>query len=428
MFQRMEIRQATTAGVLRLVIEWLFCCALFALPWINAFRASTFLLIGIGCLCIVGGLLHVEYRSYVKQPVFILLTCYYIMQAIAFFCYPDILNNAAISEKASLIAIPFLLYVLINNYEKVFTIGTTAFILGNVVAALICFVAAIGKYMQAHDSSLFFYHTYASSTGLGAIYFSLYILVALGYLISGRHVFGKWITIVLGLFLYSTLLLLSSKTAIFTGSVLLSAILIMRLNNSAQKLTLMIMAGAVFITLFTTTNPIEKRYVAIAQNEGTAVFNRNDYSGFRFNGLNLRVVFWRLGFELIKEKHAILLGDGGQHYHEDFVKKMEHDHLYLGNGTSADLGYQTYNMHNQYMEAYVQYGLLGISLLILLLAVILYTAVYYRHTMLIYLTILFAAIFFTESAWETQAGILLFTITISGEWIQLQKKLRWKEI
>lgn len=428
MLQRMEIRQAAIAGALRFVIVWLFCCALFALPWINVFRVSTFLLIGTGCLCIVGGLFHINYGSYLKQPFFILLAGYYLMQVIAFLWHPDPLNNAALTEKASLVAIPFLLYVLISNYERAFTLGTTAFIIGNVVAAIVCIAVAATKYMQTRDSSLFFYHTYASPTGLGAIYFSLYILVALGYLIAGKHSFGKVITISLGILLYGTLLLLSSKTAIVTGSALLSAILIMKLKSNTQKLLLLSTGIGLFIALFTTTNPIEKRYAAIAQNESASVFKRDSYSGFIFNGLNLRVVFWRLGFELINEKHALLLGDGGQHYHDDFIKKMERDHLYLGNGTPADLGYQTYNMHNQYMEAYIQYGLVGFSLLLLLITGILYTAIYYRHTLLIYLTILFAAIFFTESAWETQAGILLFTITISGEWIQLQKKLRWKEI
>src|SRR6185437_4739329 len=96
--------------------------------------------------------------------------------------------------------------------------------------------------------------------------------------------------------------------------------------------------------------------------------------------------------------------------------------VYSGNINSDDTGYQNYNMHNQYMESYLQFGAAGVLLLIAILFCIIYYSIRFENMYMLYTALLFSIAFITESVLETQSGILLFTIIISGEWTRLQKK------
>jgi len=428
MFQSMEIRRKTEASALHRVIESIFFCTLFALPWINLIRVSTFLLLLTGCMVLFTGLLNTDYSVYRKQFVFGIWAVYFLLQVIAFFRYTGDYNSLAIQQKASLIAMPLLLYVLISNYEHVWRYGIMGFLFGNVIAALVCFIVAIIQYIHTHNAGVFFYHQYSKAIGLSAIYFSFYLLIALGYIVSDKSPFNRYWARILGTFLYLNLLLLSSKISIIIGSLLLLILLFRSIKSVVPKVAVIVAGVCIFITLFITANPIKKRFTDVNINSYSSVLTMNNFTDYHFDGLSLRLVFWRLGYGLMKEKGLWLIGDGGQHYHQDFSEKIKAYHLYAGNGTPSDTGYLSYNMHNQYMETYLQFGIVGLLLLLSFLLYVLAQAIYYKRVILIYTIILFTLVFLTESVLETQSGILLFTIIISGEWILLQKKKHGKEM
>ncbi len=79
-------------------------------------------------------------------------------------------------------------------------------------------------------------------------------------------------------------------------------------------------------------------------------------------------------------------------------------------------------MNNQYMESYVQFGIAGVAVLMMILLYVIYGGLYYRDDTLVFAAVLFTLAFLTESVLEIQSGILLFVIIISGEWIYAKKQ------
>lgn len=422
MFQPMEIRRKIPASTLDRVIGWLFFCAMFALPWVNIARVTTFLFIGIALVLFLAGKLAVDYSFYRRQLLFVAFNCYYLLQLVIFYRYPGGTNGMEVEQKISLIAIPLLLYVLFTNDESNRHRSIAGFVSGNIVAAVCCMTAAITNYWYTHDTSMFFYHSYAHAIGMNAIYFSLYLLVSLGYIVlDGAALDGNWRKVA-GMFLYLNLLLLSSKMAVILGSLFLFILVFRSIEKRWQKLTLATGAVLIFILLAITVNPIEKRFAEIKVANYSQALKDNNFYNYDFDGLSLRLVLWRMGSELMNEKRTWLWGDRGKHYHDDLDEKMSQYRLYTGNSTLADRGYLDYNMHNQYMETYMQSGIIGLTILLFAIAYTLYRAISSKNAMLVYATVLFIVFFCTESVLETESGILLFTLILSGEWIQLQKK------
>ena len=154
----MEIWGEIPRSALRRVAEVLFFSAMFALPWINKMRVSTFLFFTLGGILFLGGAVFINYSWYKKQILFWLFLSYYAMQLFAFFIYHhDAYVYADIERKAAFIFIPFLLYVLTTNYRGIWQIGVKGFIYGNVTAAILCFIYAIVRYIISRNIEVFFY-------------------------------------------------------------------------------------------------------------------------------------------------------------------------------------------------------------------------------------------------------------------------------
>ncbi len=418
----MEVWREIRRGTLRGIVEKLFFCAMFALPWIYNIRAATFLFIATGGLLILSGDLRMDYSWYRKQALFLLFLAYYLFQVVALCFYPhDVFVHADLEKKASLIVIPLLLYVLLTTYKDAWKMGVAGFIYGNTFAALCCFIMAIARFAGSKNADVFFYHQYAHVTGLNAIYFSFYLLVTLGYIvINNTFILIRWLTNVVVVFLYLNLLLLSSKMMIVAGTLLLIASLLRSVKPRWQKMAILSGIACISVALASTGNPIRKRYADVNIHNYSLVFNTRDFTDYSFDGLSIRLALWRLGNELVNERHMWLFGAGGDRYQPSLNSKIKRYGLYSGDSARGDKGYQNYNMHNQYMESYLQFGIAGVVTLLSILTCVIYYATRSHNGMMIYTGILFSVAFLTESVLETQAGILLFTIIISGEWIQSQ--------
>jgi O-antigen ligase len=402
--------------------------SLFALPWINAIHLSTFLFLGLGVV-LVGGKRFSAFQKPRFSWIFILPAFYYMLQIGAFCFFPhDKGNIAAISQKASLIVIPVLFYFAAAQYSDTWKWAIRGLIWGVIFALACCLIFALFSWFGSHNPDVFFYHAYAKITGLNAIYLSLYILVALVYVVmdkedmiySGRK--SQWLTLSIVGFFVLNLILLSSKMMIVTGAILLVLFIPRLLRNKAGEIFAYIALALAGIGLMLINNPVSKRYRDIDWQNYKSVFRLNDFTNYSFDGLNLRLLLWRMGGELTKYNFGWLTGLGGEHYHTAMNEKIKQYHLYTGDATGQDTGYLNYNMHNQYMESFVQFGVTGSLALIAALLFLLYSSFHYHNDVLKYLVFIFIAIFASESVLETQAGILLFTITAGGEWIRLQQK------
>lgn len=399
--------------------------SLFALPWIEEFRLSTFLCLGL-CLMVLP---HKETSGrlarIIRLPLFWFFLAYFLLQLTAFCRFPAD-NHLSIEEKTSLVIAPVLLYILISTSINYWHTAVRGFVYGTIGATLWCFFTALAKWPHSPDTELFFYHRYSAALGMNAVYFSFYLLIALAYIIP--HALERPVTkykilsCIAAAFLYVNLLLLSSKLLIIAGSFLLLILIFRssesRINRGIASCTVI---GATLI-LFLTNNPVKRRYADININKYAAVLSEDNFKGFPFDGLSFRLLLWRMGHEAINENRQWLTGFHGGRYHLFLNKKILKYRLPEGKGIGRNGEYHYYNMNNQYMESYMQFGLAGVAVLIMILLYVIYGGLYYRDDTLVFAAVLFTMAFFTESVLEMQSGILLFAIIISGEWIYAKKQ------
>jgi hypothetical protein len=399
--------------------------ALFALPWINLIHLSTFLFIALGMALLCCGNMKMPYRQLFSQPWVWLFIAYYILNFAAYLRFPhDHFTRASVDQKASLIIIPLLFFILIYHYRNIWKIAISGFIAGCVFAALYCLGTALVHFRQSGNIDVFFYHTYSQAIGMNAIYLSLYLLISFIYVIrlgiSRFRAFSTewWLCTTLALFIYGNLLLLDSKMLIAIGSVYALIFSYQSFHGAVQKIAAYGFFGLCVVMLLAMNNPISKRYRDIQLNSYSAVLDKTDFTNFRFDGFNFRLIMWKLGLQAVQENHGRLAGLGGEHYHETLNNEIRSYKMYTGDGRPNDHGYLDYNLHNQYMESYVQFGLPGALILTAILAWLMVSTFRSGNIIAGLAMVLFALIFLTESGLETQSGILLFTIIISGEWIQ----------
>ncbi len=400
--------------------------SLFALPWIEEFRLSTFLWIGL-CLLVLP---HKEtprrLARIVRLPLFWLFLAYFLLQLIAFCRFPAD-NHLSIEEKISLVIAPVLLFILISDSIHYWHTAARGFVYGTIAATLWCLFSALAKWLHSPDPDLFFYHRYSAALGLNAVYFSFYLLIAIAYIIP--HVFQKPASAysryggMAALFLYVNLLLLSSKLLIVGGSCLL-LLLVFRSTKARiyRGMAFTIITGACLL-LFLTDNPIKNRYAAIDMNNPDAVLSGKDFKGFPFDGLSFRLLMWRMGNEAVNENRAWITGLQGGRYHLFLNEKIIKYRLPEGKGIGRHKDYVNYNMNNQYMESYMQFGIAGVVVLMGILLYLICSALYHHDDLLIFTTALFTLAFLTESVLEMQSGILPFVILLSGQWIYTKKLL-----
>ena len=297
--------------------------------------------------------------------------------------------------------------------------GVKAFIIGNFAASLWCIATAVARYL--HDASVqyFFYHQLSSAVRANAIYTSLYVVVSMLYLI---HFYTTGIWKMPRLFMFGSLfvfiislMLLSSKMIIVTGSLIIFIFLFSLSNKQVKKFTLISFAALISLIMLT-HNPVKKRFQDWNFKKTSEVLKKNDFSNFSFDGLDIRILLARLAFELTEENKTWIQGNGGPAYHTSVNKKMLAYGMFAGDEITKDTGYLNYDMHNQYLENFIQYGLVGLAILILILVTSFFQALRSKGLMLMSLTMLFFFSFLSESVLETQSGILLFTLIVFYEW------------
>lgn len=398
--------------------------AMLALPWINLVHITTFVFIVLSLLLVLSGDILQSYAPFVRQLWIWGFALYYIFCLAAYFINREILDRAALEQKASLLLIPLLFYIIIRSYKGIWRTAIAGFICGNIIAALYCLVTALAAYLRSGDISVFFYHAYSHPIGMNAIYFSLYLLVSIVYLIKeGLEKYIPysriwWICGIAVFFLSGNLLLLDSKMMIAVAGVLGILFAYRSFRYAAQRLVVYSLFALFAVSLLAMNNPISKRYRDINFRSYSTALSGTDFQMFAFDGFNFRLLLWRMGTEIVHDGKAQLFGMGGEHYHHALNDRIRKYKLYTGDNRANDNGYLDYNMHNQYMESYVQFGLAGVLVLLLTLAYLFIFSLRDGNSLLQLLLVIFSILYITESGLETQSGILLFTIIISGEWIQ----------
>ena len=241
----------------------------------------------------------------------------------------------------------------------------------------------LGNYLVYHDLSLFIEkHTtyYAMLVVLSALYFIWQILVS-----KNRRITN----ILLFIFSVFTLYMISNRISIVAMAVSSILLIISKLNKTKSLLYIFISIG--FSVLILNLPNYKKRF-------------NPDYLQ-NTNEVSLRKILWQSVLETAKHNN-IIFGTGSESKRDFLYQK------YLENGLK--IAYvEKYNAHNQYLEYLLDFGLVGVLLLLILLGSM--TIFFYKKTDFLALGILsvFVVFMLTESILERQTGIITFTFFIS---------------
>ncbi len=250
-------------------------------------------------------------------------------------------------------------------------------------------------------------------TGIHHAYFSLFYVPMVGFLIyqiENQKIQMLYGYLELGYILFFIILL---GSRIISGVILLYVIffLIKKIIISSKKQKLLVICSIVLVSYFVVkqTNFIGKfgRLSKIEWNIEKNIYNHQvfsfEYDEVNSNSLELRLIKWYCAIQILKEN--ILIGVGTGDFEIELVKK------YTKIDFKKGMAYR-YNTHNQFLEEFVKFGLIGGLFFIIFIIKIIIDAINSRNKYLLIVIISFSLFLVFESVFERQHGVILFTLFI----------------
>jgi O-antigen ligase len=319
--------------------------------------------------------------------------------------------------RSGLLLTPLAVYcsVYINNKTAKRLFLDFSIILG--IAALYCFVIVFFRYQRSGDFSLFFYHQLVSPLKQHAVYFSIFVFIALVYLLESirEKDFLVNAAVYIGLAVYLSIFLffLSSKLVIIFF-IFFSLYTFIRgfKNRGRQKiisLCLLVFAVLSVSLVLTTQNPVGKRFSELLNGDVTIVGQRQYSPADYLNGLQFRILQWKLVPEILNENKAWFTGVGAGDAQSFIDKKYIEKNLYTGDPVRKDHGFLGYNTHNQFLQALLENGVIGLLVFIFVCFGLIRIVWQRREPGSVFIIFLLIAYSLIESVFETQFGIIIMT-------------------
>jgi len=312
-----------------------------------------------------------------------------------------------LEKKLSLLVLPIFFGCAVRLTDEEVKKILACFVVGCVVALMICVVRGSLLWRETGDSSHFFYHALSQGVGMHAAYLSLYLLLSLVIvfnLFPGERFLqisrSKRILVILCvLWLLLGILLLASRMQQLILLMGMMGYVAYRLSGTyGWGISMVAGAGAMIVVLVALLAiPVNRERFKQAINYG------NNYSiSSQWGEMQMRPLMWTCAWQTIQANPwiGVGLGDG-----QDVLQACYEERKF---GTLTYLPDARYNAHNQAMETTIQLGVVGLLVLVISVAAPVVAALRDRN----YLYLLFMLIFFlsclTESMLQRQSGIVFF--------------------
>lgn len=300
--------------------------------------------------------------------------------------------------------IPVLYIAMPTLSKKVLLKVFYSFAVGLAVFAVFFISYAMVNYLANGNSEIFFYHQLVEvkplKLGLNAIYVSVMVAFSLLFVIFySKRKFLDW---VVSLILLLFLVLLSSKnvfvTTLFAGG--LGLFLSKKITLKRVLFLTVLISGLLSVVMF---SPLKDRINKELTSNVEEVLTQEKFNRvYPWTGTTIRLFQARIGYELLEENNLFLTGFGINASKKKIEEKQTFYNLYWG--------YNDYNFHNQYIQAFVELGVLGFIFILLLLTIIFKGYLYEKELIYLFFFILMAAVFITESYIWRQRGMIFFFI------------------
>jgi len=169
---------------------------------------------------------------------------------------------------------------------------------------------------------------------------------------------------------------------------------------------------AVMVTgslIFITKNPISERFDEIWSSDINIVRQEKFSPGYYFTGLQFRLLEWKIVTEILNENSSWLRGvssgDAQAFLNQQYISK----NMYTGKPGGNSHGFIGYNTHDEFLQTLLQTGIPGLIILLLICFSLVKLAWNQKNRGFSFIILILISYLFSESVFETQYGILLFT-------------------
>ena len=300
-----------------------------------------------------------------------------------------------------------------RQISKVFLMA----VVGTLISTIILFVSALIRYHETATITEFYYISLGN--GFHPTYLSMLTTLSLAIILDRKTLRKfitlyrplKYIVVVAVIWLVTFNILLASKAGVIVQLMVIALFavreFVSRRHINGIILMLLFTISVVSIpTVFTFT---ANRFDLLAE---SVVYTNGDDNLLHLNEAttNSRMNGWKASFDIIKQNPILGVGPG--------AIKGALNKAYISRG----LDYGNRNPHNQYLQTWLELGLPGIIMLLLLgVVAAIYAFKEKNYLYLAFLIIIFINMFF-ESILERRMGVMFFAFWNSLFWFyNLQK-------
>jgi O-antigen ligase len=301
-----------------------------------------------------------------------------------------------IETKAALVVIPLILASTDRLNRKHVYLIVMAFIVSCTALALYAFFIIFKEY-GALDNAAGLTEFIDIAIGLHHAYSGMYLVFAVAaalYLaLSGNYRFYSRIVLVLvAVVLYSFLVLLAARTAVFTSFFLFFLFVVYSLVVSKKKQNYLVAGLAcVAVLLIVLSLPNTKHKVE----------EFNKLKGVH-NPMTPRLIKWKCCFTILKEQNAWGIGVGTGDV-QDHLQQCYADEKFWGDRYLL-------NAHNEFLEEMVRHGFPGALLLLVSLLYPLWLSIKLNKKLYTVFLVVFIMSSLTESTLSRQKGVVFYAL------------------
>jgi O-antigen ligase len=322
-----------------------------------------------------------------------------------------------LERQLPLLLIPLSFVLMPELQKKTYKFVCYVFAVALSVLASFFMINALVIYGQTGDSSVFFYHNLISPMDLNAIYMSVMTSLSLLYLIFySKKKFIDWL--LSGILLLFLILLSSKNLIVLTGLTIVIGLIIVKRKDLKSILlggALVLLTGLVIFL-----SPLKQRMNQELTSNVKEVLTCQEFNKvYPWTGTTIRLFQARIAYELLNEYDSFLLGFGINASKEKIIEKQDHYNLFYG--------YNEYNFHNQYIQSAVELGIVGLISTLIILFSIFKGYIKGRELMELFLFLIMASVFITETYIWRQRGLYHFLI-LYGLLIKIRPALSKRSI
>ncbi len=319
-----------------------------------------------------------------------------------------------ILQKLTLLIFPLLFALSQQSFKEKKILFLILFVLSNIIMSVICLgIATYHAISFNEEGSLVYKHaiygySYYQQSFLSVFhhrsYFSMYIVFAMAitfYLKEKQNIFNSGIKnilywLLIGFFILMVFLL-SSRAGIISLFILISWQLVHKIFFSGKLIYKILTVFLIFLMTFFV---LKNKRIQLTINKIVTV-EKTDKLIVSKNSAE-RIGLWAAGIDIVKDNFWTGIGS------ENFQHIFNNTYVKYSNKDISFINKQNFNVHNQFLEEFVLYGIFGFLLLTALFIYPIIISFKRKNYLFLSFLLITGFNFLFESMFNTIAGIVFF--------------------